>query len=405
MFLLRVPNTGFSDAYDIARFKLTWRICLFMTIVLAFLGLALLFLDQPVYGPTFAGFGMVLSFLLIMYKTGDYRLVAFSFTLLGVFMCAYTLLAFPDQYHFVDTMWMMIITLYAFFTLGRVWGVVTLMLNTLAIIVFVLFILNESLSLVGELSRGENIALAVNFAMCSAIIAYLIFQFVRTIEIAEKGYKDANEELLRKNKEVAIQNDEKTVMLKEIHHRVKNNLQVITSLLRLQSHEYEDPKSVTQFNETIQRVSSMALIHEKMYQSDTLANIDLESYLKDLAEDLISSYSVDKPIEVHIKCEMNYVAPKALVSYALIFNELISNSLKHGFKNQESGVISIAIHWDQEDQLIWKYQDNGKWIAPTKEKSFGEELIEALTSQLDGHYSLDTSAQTTYIFTFPNPLK
>lgn len=404
MFLLKVPDTDFNDAYDIARFKLTWRICLFMTIVLAFLGVALLFLNQPVYGPTFAGLGMVFTFLLIMYKTKAYQFVAFSFTLLGIFMCSYTLLAFPDQYHFVDAMWMMIITLYAFFTLGKLWGVVTLGLNTISIVVFVLFVLNKSLTLVGQLSQGETIALSVNFVMCSTIIAYLIFQFVRTIEIAEKGYKNANEELLQKNREVAIQNDEKTVMLKEIHHRVKNNLQVITSLLRLQSNEYEDEKSITQFNETIQRVSSMALIHEKMYQSETLANIDLESYLKDLAEDLINSYSVDKPIQVDIHCEMNYVAPKALVSYALIFNELISNSLKHGFKDQPSGLISIDIRLNKDKKLIWIYIDNGKWIIPSKETSFGQELIEDLTDQLDGSYTLDTSGNTTYIFTFPELL-
>ncbi|MEZ4937067.1 MAG: sensor histidine kinase [Crocinitomicaceae bacterium] len=403
MLLFKVPDTNFSDAYDIARFKLTWRICFFMTVTLALLGTALLFLDHPVNGPTFIGFGMVLLFLLVMYKTRKYLAVAFSFTILGLFMCSFTLLAFPDQYHFVDTMWMMIITLYAFFTLGKFWGVITLSVNTVSIVVFVLFVLNKSLSLVGELSQGENIALAVNFAMCSIIIAYLIFQFVRTIENAEKGYKHANEELLRKNKEVAIQNDEKTVMLKEIHHRVKNNLQVITSLLRLQSNEHEDEKSRDQFTETIHRVSSMALIHEKMYQSETLANINLESYLNDLAEDLISSYSVDKPIKVEINCEINYVAPKSLVSYALIFNELISNSLKHGFKNQSSGQISIHIFLDEQGNLVWKYEDNGNWIIPMKETSFGKELIDDLVMQLDGNYSLDTSGKTIYHFVFPNP--
>jgi two-component sensor histidine kinase len=189
-------------------------------------------------------------------------------------------------------------------------------------------------------------------------------------------------------------------MLKEIHHRVKNNLQVITSLLRLQSKEIKDEKSIEHFNEAIQRVLAMALIHEKMYQSNDLSKIDLEAYLRTLSEDLIYSYAVEKPIDLHVHCEIQYVQPKSLVSFALMFNELISNSLKHAFTDIDKGEIKIKILRTSKEEVQCYYSDNGSWKPPQREGSFGVELIGDLCEQLDGEYTLDTANGSTYHFIF-----
>src|SRR5690606_5084920 len=115
---------------------------------------------------------------------------------------------------------------------------------------------------------------------CSIIaagITYLLIQFIKTNNFAANQLKDANQVLMNQNQVISHQNMEKEIMLKEIHHRVKNNLQVITSLLRLQSYEIEDKNQTIVFNDAINRVKSIALIHEKMYQSDTLSKFDIEN--------------------------------------------------------------------------------------------------------------------------------
>jgi len=189
-------------------------------------------------------------------------------------------------------------------------------------------------------------------------------------------------------------------MLKEIHHRVKNNLQVITSLLRLQSREINDQKSTEYFHDAIQRVLAMSLIHEMMYQSKELSKINLEAYLESLVREQIKTYAIDKNIQLKVSCEIEYIQPKSLVSFALMFNELISNTLKHGFKNQNEGEIIIDIKHPKENIVTAIYKDNGTWLSPQKEGSFGLELIEDLCVQMDGKFVRKIADGTTYEFEF-----
>jgi two-component sensor histidine kinase len=192
-------------------------------------------------------------------------------------------------------------------------------------------------------------------------------------------------------------------MLKEIHHRVKNNLQIVRSLLRLQAREINDPNTIEQFGEATNRISAMSLIHDKMYQSADLAKIDFRDYLDSLIEDLIKSYAIKIPIQKSVNSSIELISPKFLVSIALLFNELVTNSLKHGFKNTDQGKIDVNI--TIIDQLIvLSYFDNGIWITPYKNSSFGTELIESLADQLDGTYTRTLNNGTLYTFTFPyNP--
>jgi two-component sensor histidine kinase len=299
----------------------------------------------------------------------------------------------------VDVLWMMVIGLYTFFMLGKAWGVFILMLNLAGIILFLFLRLNENLPLIGQLEDGKIMALAFNFLICMKLIIFLILQFLNVIKKAENDLRAVNKELVDQNNTIISQNQEKTVMLREIHHRVKNNLQVITSLLRLQSMEIEDSESKTKFNETIDRVRSIASIHERMYLSENLSKIDLEGYINSLAEDLIQSYRVKKSIALEVECELHHIHPKSLVSVALIFNELISNSLKHAFPTVENPEIQILIKLQDNDVVMIHYRDNGKWKEQSK-KSFGLELIDSLTEQLNGSLSLQKENGTHFYFQF-----
>ncbi|MBL4624114.1 MAG: sensor histidine kinase, partial [Flavobacteriales bacterium] len=206
-------------------------------------------------------------------------------------------------------------------------------------------------------------------------------------------------ELNEQNRVVRIQNEEKEVMLKEIHHRVKNNLQVITSLLRLQSYELEGEKGAKEFSESINRVKAMALIHESMYQSSELSNLNIAEYVKTLANYLISTYALQTPIELDIDSNLKSVSSKTLVPLALLFNELISNSIKHAFQDTSSGKIKITISIRDDNQFTVSYSDNGSWKESDRKNSFGTELILLMTEQLEGTQKQNTSENgTSYEF-------
>lgn len=397
------PETHFTDFYDTARFDLTWRIIVLFTALLPALFISLYFFDEKIAYPTFAGWIVTLMMLGILIRSKDYKLTAYIFSLTGVTLCIYTLLGFPEAYHFVDSLWMIVIILYTYFTLGKFWGNVALTLNLIAITIFILFYLNLSLDLIPKLTEAELWAHTINVLICGICIAFLIYQFLNTTKIAEEKYVQLTTELQHKKEEVELQNEEKTVMLREIHHRVKNNLQVISSLLRLQAREARDVRTTELFKDSTNRVIAMALIHEKMYQTKDLAKINLEDYLKTLLTDLIESYSIEIPIDADIRSNVETISNKSLVPLALLFNELVSNSLKHAFQNQSEGTIKIDI-FRNEGKIILSYWDNGIWREKQKETSFGLELIQSLTEQMDGIYKHSIKQGTSYEFILPDNL-
>ena len=192
------------------------------------------------------------------------------------------------------------------------------------------------------------------------------------------------------------------MMLKEIHHRVKNNLQVITSLLRLQSRELENEEAISKFQETTNRVIAMSMIHEKMYQSEELSKINIEEYFNSLSNDLLSSYQVAFPIDIKIYCSIETLGMRPIVPLALIFNELLSNSLKYAFCGNNAAKIDIKLQKMEQGIFVLSYEDNGTWKIPTRKDSFGMELIDALTEQLEGSMSFSDNRVTKYVFEFPN---
>lgn len=180
-------------------------------------------------------------------------------------------------------------------------------------------------------------------------------------------------------------NEEKRALLKEIHHRVKNNLQVVNSLLKFQSRKLEDENAIAMFKETRNRVVSMALLHEKMYRSDDIHQIDVQDYISRLVEDLVKSYAVDKSIKLNIKIEVVNLMMRTLVPLGLIINEMITNSLKHGFKNKSEGEISVSIKHIEGVRFEMIIGDNGEGFKKDhKSTGIGVKLIQIFTKQLNG---------------------
>ena len=204
-------------------------------------------------------------------------------------------------------------------------------------------------------------------------------QLERTHAELERTHKELRETMLSK--------EEKEVMIKEIHHRVKNNLQIVKSLIRFQMEQVKDEQTMELFNECVNRVSAMALVHEQTYLSKDLANIDVSSYLQALIRDLVHAYAVGIRLHLDVDIRVRTLGVDTLVPLGLLINEVISNSFKHAFKGRTHGTITVHLSGSETEGLELRIGDDGiglperdSWREP---KSLGMELIHTLAGQLD----------------------
>jgi PAS domain S-box-containing protein len=201
---------------------------------------------------------------------------------------------------------------------------------------------------------------------------------------------------------------EKETLLKEIHHRVKNNLQIISSLLRLQSRQIRDRQVLQLFTESQNRVQAMALIHEKLYRSSNLAKIDFEEYIKTLVEELFRGYEARKrSITFKTNVEQVSLAIALAIPCGLIINELVTNSLKYAFPETVGSQISISLQERVRDQFILTISDNGVGLPEDLDfrntNSLGLQLVCRLTKQLEGTIELERSQGTKFKIVFATP--
>jgi PAS domain S-box-containing protein len=196
---------------------------------------------------------------------------------------------------------------------------------------------------------------------------------------------------------------EKEVLLKEIHHRVKNNLQVISSLLNLQSHRIHDPKDVDAFNASMDRIKSMALIHDKLYRSENLASIYFPGYVSDLVRGLVANYSTGKGIELDLRVDPISLNVDNAIPLGLIVNELVSNALKHAFSGGKQGKVVIGLHIEGSDAVL-VVSDNGIGFPDgldfANTESLGMQLVVTLVEQLEGTITLNGNQGTEFRIAF-----
>jgi two-component sensor histidine kinase/Tfp pilus assembly protein PilF len=203
------------------------------------------------------------------------------------------------------------------------------------------------------------------------------------------------------NKLLQKQDDEKKVMLKEIHHRVKNNLQVVNSLLRLQSKEIKDEEIVAKFRETQKRVITIAALHEKMYRSDNLKHINLREHIESIVEDLVTTYAIEKKIDVELSIEKISIGLRTLVPLGLIINEIIVNALKYAFVDTDEGLIKLQIKQLTKSSFEMVIGDNGVGLKNDEKASgFGAKLINIFAKQLNGTLDYIDGPGTMYKITF-----
>lgn len=192
----------------------------------------------------------------------------------------------------------------------------------------------------------------------------------------------------KQNQLLEKRNEEKEFLIKEIHHRVKNNLQVLSSLLSLQSDYIADPAALDAVLEGRNRVQSMGLIHQKLYMGDDLAAVEMRNYVEEVAMHLLDSFSMGERVKVDYDIEVPPMDVDTAIPLGLIINELLTNSLKYAFSDGREGNILIQLSLNPEKQLVLEVADDGvgeKAIPKNGQStSFGTDLIKILSKKLKG---------------------
>ncbi|MBT8305990.1 MAG: histidine kinase, partial [Maribacter sp.] len=206
----------------------------------------------------------------------------------------------------------------------------------------------------------------------------------------------------KKNKLLQKQNAEKEFLLKEIHHRVKNNLEIVSSLLALQSAEIKDPQVADAMQKSQYRIQSMSMVHQKLYQEKSLSSIEMKSYFQDLANYIIDVFDAQERIDVVVEMDEIELDVDTAIPIGLIVNELLTNSMKYAFPENGNGLLKIELN-KQDSQLMLTVSDNG--IGKSNNianvgTGFGTKLIQLLTQQLEGKMNLDVKNGTLVSFEF-----
>ncbi len=254
---------------------------------------------------------------------------------------------------------------------------------------------NKNIGVLGIASASEK-----DFSIHKTFLETLGGQFAVGLENALL-FAQLSEKAELLEKEVTT----KTILLKEIHHRVKNNLNIIASLLSLQLGEVERGKDAKDaFIESRGRIYAMAQVHEKLYETENFSEIEMKSYVENVTNELVATYNIGRSISLEMDLESIYLDINQAVPFGLILNEIITNSLKYAFPENREGIIKISLK--KEDRtIVFTVSDNGigipETIDPANSDSLGLTLIHLLTDQIDGTLHISGTEGTEFVIRFP----
>ena len=241
-------------------------------------------------------------------------------------------------------------------------------------------LLNEK----NQIQAKQLIYLLIGLAVALGLLAAIFLQ---------------NKKIKESKKQITEQAEQLKLMMKELHHRVKNNLAIVSGLLRIQSNKLEDESAIQAVRQGQQRVDAMSLIHQRLYQTDKVTTVNIKEYIIDLAESLMSAYGyAPNEFDLNISVEKEELDVDLAIPLGLIINELLTNSFKYAYQDIENPALNISLKGDKNLEL--EIKDNGIGIDlnrwKTAKDSFGKKMIAGLVSQIGGKFTIENDGGTVF---------
>jgi two-component system, sensor histidine kinase PdtaS len=251
-----------------------------------------------------------------------------------------------------------------------------------------------------EMKRQRNI----QFTFISGLLLVLMLLALVYYNLVQK--RKTNQILTAQKKEIEARVKEKELMLRELHHRVKNNLQVVYSMLNIQSRQLKDKEAAEALQSSNHRIWAMALVHHKLYLDEKLTQINMNGYIRDLANNILETITdTDNAIKTVFKVEDITLEADYAIPIGLITNELIINAIKHAFKNIAEPRLTVSLYHNSENELALQVSDNGTGLPDdfnlSSNGSFGLELITLLTKQLNAKFEIANNNGACFTLTLP----
>ena len=402
----KVPSLQTEDIYEESKYILTCKLFGYLSVALFLISVVnvINFTPTKLIPSGLVSIACFISFNFIK-KTGNYFSPSLISNIIGAVLLIVSLHSNPQNPHIIEGLWMINSSFFVFLTLGKKYGLIFTLFHAVNLVFYYFFYTEYQVIYRYHNPNDFQDIIGICISITIAFLTFIYFNWITisTNILASKKLEIAANVLKNQFETISKQNEEKSVMLKEIHHRVKNNLQLIISLLRLQSREFSNPETIAQFEDAVNRIVTISLVHEKMYQTEDFSQLDLQEYFNSLGNDMLHSHMESNQIELHLNFEVEKIKLKPIVPIALIFNELISNSLKHGKIPGQKLIISFLMKTNENNDLEFTYSDNGSWKIPSKKNSFGLELIDAFTQQIEATMTFSSSPKTEFHFNMKNP--
>ncbi len=258
-------------------------------------------------------------------------------------------------------------------------------------------------------SSRKIVYLAIAALALALLLALAFYRNYRNTKKANRIIAQQQLETEEKKRIIEISLTEKETLLKEIHHRVKNNLQIISSLLNLQANRTDDENLKRIMSEAKNRISSMALIHQKIYQSGNLSSVDFQAYIEQMVQSIDANFNNEKKnITQHINTQGISLDIDTSIPLGLIINELLTNSYKYAFADRSSGTITISLKEKNAEELELHVSDDGKGLPenfdPSALNSLGLKLVKGLANQIKGVVRFESNNGTHCFIDFKKPV-
>ena len=265
-----------------------------------------------------------------------------------------------------------------------------------------------SIILKGRITYDYLITGGVVSLIVASIVIYLVAQSQRVLFEKDVLQHEIDE---RKRAEDNLRNtlNEKEVLLKEVHHRVKNNMAIISSLLALQSRDIDNKEYLGMLNECQSRIKSMALVHEKLYQSEDFAHINVKDYIETLSESIRSAFMTSCKVTCKVDVDDIYLDIDFLIPCGLLINEILTNAYKHAFCVDDNPELIISMKRADNENIKLTIADNGKGFPEgfdmDKAQRLGLKLVRILLKQINGELQVESENGVTFTINFPSAKK